>query len=92
MPYNNLVTRANTAALVPEAVSTQMLTTLSETSAVLALGTNIPLSSSQTRFPVLSALPTAYFVSGDTGLKQTTEAAWAKTVSPFRSSMNFGYR
>ena len=27
--------------------------------------------------PVLSALPVAYFVNGDTGLKQTTEAAWA---------------
>lgn len=77
MPYNNLVTRANTAALVPESVSTQMLTTLSETSAVLQLGTNIPLASNQVRFPVLSALPTAYFVAGDTGLKQTTEAAWA---------------
>jgi HK97 family phage major capsid protein len=77
MPYNNLVTRANTAALVPESVSTQMLTTLGETSAVLSLGTNIPLASNQVRFPVLSALPTAYFVTGDTGLKQTTEAAWA---------------
>jgi HK97 family phage major capsid protein len=27
--------------------------------------------------PVLAALPTAYFVNGDTGLKQTTEAAWS---------------
>lgn len=27
--------------------------------------------------PVISALPTAYFVNGDTGLKQTTEANWA---------------
>ena len=77
MPFNNLVSRANTAALVPEAVSTQMLTTLSEQAAVLQLGTNIPLASNQVRFPVLSALPTAYFVAGDTGLKQTTEAAWA---------------
>jgi HK97 family phage major capsid protein len=76
MPYNNLVTRANVAAQVPEQVSTAMLTSLSEQSAVLGLGTRIPMSSNQTRFPVLSALPTAYFVSGDTGLKQTTEAAW----------------
>ena len=30
----------------------------------------------QRRLPVLSALPTAYFVSGDTGLKQTSEANW----------------
>jgi len=77
MPYNNLVTRANVAALVPEQISTQMLTTIGEQSAVLALGNNIPLASNAVRFPILSALPTAYFVSGDTGLKQTTEAAWA---------------
>lgn len=53
-----------------------MLTSLSATSSALALGRQIPVSRKQTRFPVLSALPTAYFVNGDTGLKQTTEAAW----------------
>lgn len=77
MPYNSLVSRTDTAALVPEEVSNAMLTNLSAESAVLSLGTRIPLSRNQTRFPVLSALPSAYFVSGDTGLKQTTEAAWA---------------
>ena len=77
MPYNSLVSRTDTAALVPEEVSSAMLTNLSAESAVLSLGTRIPLSRNQTRFPVLSALPNAYFVSGDTGLKQTTEAAWA---------------
>src|SRR5689334_10397261 len=76
MPYNSLVSRSDAASLVPEEVSQAMLTSLSEQSAVLELGTRIPMSRNQTRFPVLSALPTAYFVSGDTGLKQTTEAAW----------------
>ena len=76
MPYNSLVSRTDTAALVPEEVSSAMLTSLSEQSAVLELGQKIPMARNQTRFPVLSALPTAYFVSGDTGLKQTTEAAW----------------
>lgn len=76
MPYNNVVSRSSVAALVPEEVSTQMMTNISEQSAILALGTVIPLANNTTRFPVLSALPTAYFVTGDTGLKQTTEAAW----------------
>lgn len=76
MPYNSLVSRTDAAALVPEEVSRAMLTSLEARSAVLELGNVIPISRNQTRFPVLSALPTAYFVSGDTGLKQTTEAAW----------------
>lgn len=75
--YNSLVSRTDAAALVPEEVSAEMLTSLSTSSAVISLATRIPISRSQSRFPVLSALPTAYFVSGDTGLKQTTEAAWA---------------
>lgn len=76
MPYSSLVSRTDVAALVPEEVSNAMLTSLSAQSSALALGTRIPVSRKQTRFPVLSALPTAYFVNGDTGLKQTTEAAW----------------
>jgi hypothetical protein len=53
-----------------------MLNNLADSSATLSLGTRVPVARNQVRFPVLSALPTAYFVSGDTGLKQTTEAAW----------------
>jgi HK97 family phage major capsid protein len=76
MPYNSLVSRTDAAALVPEQVAQDMLVSLSTQSAVLSLGNQIPVSRNQVRFPVLSALPTAYFVSGDTGLKQTSEAAW----------------
>src|SRR5262245_49733779 len=34
------------------------------------------MSRQQTRLPVVSALPTAYFVTGDMGLKQTTDVNW----------------
>lgn len=77
MPYNSLVERGDTAALVPEQTSTAMLTSLRAQSEALQRGTYIPLSRNTVRMPVLSALPSAYFVAGDTGLKQTTEAAWA---------------
>jgi HK97 family phage major capsid protein len=77
MAFNSLISRSDAASLVPEEVSKAMLTSLSAQSSVLALGQRIPMARNQTRFPVLSALPTAYFVGGDTGLKQTTQAAWA---------------
>lgn len=77
MPYNNIISRTDAAALIPEQVSMAMLETLETSgSAALRLGRRIPVATNQTRFPILSALPTAYWVSGDTGLKQTTEAAW----------------
>jgi HK97 family phage major capsid protein len=76
MPYNSLISRTDAAAMIPEEISQLMLAELGNVSAVLSLGTRVPVARNQTRFPVLSALPTAYFVNGDTGLKQTTEAAW----------------
>lgn len=45
-------------------------------SAALTLCRNAQLSTKLNVQPVLSALPVAYWVAGDTGLKQTTEAAW----------------
>lgn len=77
MPYNNIVSRTDTAANIPEEVSKEMLRVATDESATLQLFRRIPVSRAQVRFPVLSALPVAYFVNGDTGLKQTTEVNWA---------------
>jgi hypothetical protein len=75
--YDNLISRTDAGALIPEEVSDAFLQTLDNQSAVLSTFTHIPVSRAQVRFPVLSALPVAYWVNGDTGLKQTTEAAWS---------------
>jgi hypothetical protein len=75
--YNNLTSRADAQALMPEEVSNKFLGGLQDSSAVLGMFTHIPVGRAQTRFPVLSALPIAYWVTGDTGLKQTTEVNWS---------------
>jgi len=75
--YNNLINRGKVQALIPEDVASGIIDGAVQESAALALFPRVPMSTNQTRMPVLSALPTAYFVSGDTGLKQTTEMAWS---------------
>ncbi len=77
MAYNNLTSRTDAGALIPEEVSRDMIRRATEDSAVLRLFRRVPVGRAQVRFPVLSALPVAYFVNGDTGLKQTTEVNWA---------------
>lgn len=77
MPYDSLTSRTDAAARIPEQVVNSMLGKAVEQSAVLTLFRRLPVASAQTRMPILSALPVAYWVTGDTGLKQTTEVGWA---------------
>jgi HK97 family phage major capsid protein len=77
MAYNNLVSRTSGAALIPEQVSNDILGGLQNESASLTMFRQVQMSTNQTRMPVLSALPVAYFVNGDTGLKQTTQVDWS---------------
>jgi HK97 family phage major capsid protein len=78
MAYNSLISRTDAAALIPEDASTEILKTLPETSIVMRLARRLTdMSVKQRRLPVMSALATAYFVSGDSGLKQTSEVNWA---------------
>lgn len=77
MPYDDVITTTEAGALIPEEVSNAMLDRVNTQSAVLSMFRRIPVARRQVRFPVLSALPLAYWVNGDTGLKQTTKVAWA---------------
>lgn len=77
MAFNNLVSRSDAAALIPEDASREILAAIPAASAALQLSRRLPnMSTAQRRMPVMSALASAYFVSGDTGLKQTSEVNW----------------
>lgn len=77
MAYNNIISRTDANALIPTPVSDEIIRSLTEKSAALTLFKQLRMPSSVTKLPVVSALPVAYFVSGDTGLKQTSEVNWA---------------
>jgi HK97 family phage major capsid protein len=82
MPYNSVTDRTDVAPLIPDQRAREILDATAYESAALQLFTRTPMSTKVYTQPVLSALPLAYWVSGDTGLKQTTEMAWAsKTMT-----------
>lgn len=76
MPYNSQTSRANVEALIREQVSNIMLGTDSSPSAAMALFQRIVVPTGETRFPVMATDVSAYWVDGDTGLKQTTGMSW----------------
>jgi len=82
MPYNNITDRTDVGSLIPDQRAREILDDTAYQSAALQMFTRVPMSTKVFKQPVLSALPTAYWVNGDTGLKQTTEMAWAdKTMT-----------
>lgn len=77
MAVNDLITRTDAGPLIPEDESNVILQAVQEQSAARRLMRTVTMSTKQTRLPVLSTLPQAYFVDGDAGLKQTTALQWA---------------
>jgi HK97 family phage major capsid protein len=77
VPYDNIISRTKVSAMLPEDFAGEIWTRVAAESAAMTRFRRVPASREQTRVPVLSALPTAYFVTGDTGTKQTTEVSWA---------------
>lgn len=75
--YNSLISRdASNDPLVPVPVSAQILQELPTQSVLLQRARQVPMSSKTSRMPALDVLPMAYFVGGDTGLKQTSSQDW----------------
>lgn len=76
MAYDAALERDLVKALQSEDFSRELIKGLVNESAALTRFRRVPMSKNQTRMAVLDVLPQAYFVSGDTGLKQTTNAEW----------------
>ncbi len=80
--YTDIITRTSGGpdALVPEPLATAIIEEAPKSSAALSLMNKTLLSSKTQRLPVLDVLPIAYWVGGDTGLKQTSKMMWQNVV------------
>lgn len=77
MATNDIISRhPGTDPLVPQPFVAEVIKELPKASAALNLCRIVPMSTKTSRQPVLSLLPDAYWVAGDTGVKQTTKADW----------------
>jgi HK97 family phage major capsid protein len=85
MSYSGVMTRGTgptysstpgTHPLIPEDVSREIIKAATQKSAVLSMFKHRNMSTAQQRMPVLASKPQAFFVTGDTGLKQTTSMTW----------------
>lgn len=75
----SIINREQAEALIREQVLDTIFQDAPKQSIVMQLGRRLPnMTSKQTRVPVLSMLPMAYWVNGDTGYKQTSTQAWEK--------------
>jgi HK97 family phage major capsid protein len=80
--YNTHVARTTTGSdpLVPEPLAASIIQEAPKASAALSLMNSTTMSAKTTRMPVLDVLPVAYWVGGDTGMKQTTMQQWKNVV------------
>jgi len=83
MPYNDVIGATQMGGMIPVEYSREIFNTTAEESAVMQLARRLPDMPTSTRvMPVQSALALAYFVNGETGLKQTTDVEWTgKTLT-----------
>ena len=73
----DIVSRESAEALIQEQIMKTVFQDAPKNSILMQLGRKLPnMTSKQTRVPVLSMLPMAYWVGGDTGVKQTSRQQW----------------
>lgn len=73
----NITNRQDAEAIIREQVVQTIFQDAPKQSTFMSMAKKLPnMTSKQTRIRVLDFLPTAYWVDGDTGMKQTTRQAW----------------
>ena len=79
--FNEIIDRTGAAALIPTQYSNEIMQDAIEESAVLRMARRLPnMTSNMLSMPVLNSLPHAYFVNGDTGMKQATKVDWGNKL------------
>ena len=75
--YDSLISRADVAGLIPTEYAAGIIASMAEQSVALRTFRRTVMARGVTEQPVLSVLPTAYWVGAtDTGRKQTSEQNW----------------
>jgi len=75
--YNSITGRTEVSdALLPDQIINEIIAEAPKASVVLARAKTARLSAKKAKQPVLATLPEAYWLDGDTGLKQTTNVTW----------------
>ncbi len=74
---DDMITRDDASALIPEETANEIIQELPRASAALSLFRRMTMSRKQRRLPVLAALPYAFFRTGDTGMAKPTNMEWA---------------
>lgn len=76
--YNSIITAEDlgNGGTLPVEYATEVIQGAPKSSVMLNRARHVTMSSRTRSQPVLDSLPLAYWVTGDTGLKQTTEQKW----------------
>ena len=75
--YSNIIGRAEVSdAMLPPEISKEIIQEAPKSSVFLSRARRVALTKKEGKQPILSSMPSAYWINGDTGLVQTDEVNW----------------
>lgn len=85
--YSNIIGRAEVSdAMLPPEISKEIIQEAPKSSVILSRARRVALTKKEGKQPILSSMPSAYWINGDTGLVQTDEVNWGTRPSRLRTS------